>query len=106
MAIYYECQYDELICKNIIKEFQDQVDALQDEIDFFNNTTEIPYDEYDSELDTRVPSLDSIKNINTDADSKYTAGVNTAGVNNAHTLTGCGTAKDTRYNNDSGEEQS
>lgn len=50
----YVAQIDEKTRDNMVKEFQTQIDSIQDEIDVFNYTTEIPWDEYIPENDTRV----------------------------------------------------
>jgi len=39
----YNIHFNEIKRNNIIAEFQKRVDALQDEIDVFNHTTEIPW---------------------------------------------------------------
>lgn len=41
----YGVQIDEIERNNIVKELQKKVDAIQEEIDTFNYTTEIPWDE-------------------------------------------------------------
>lgn len=41
----YDVQIDELKRNDIVNELQKKVDALQDEIDTYNYTTEIPWDE-------------------------------------------------------------
>lgn len=41
----YVAQIDEKTQDNYVKEFQRRIDSLQDEIDEFNYTTEIPWDE-------------------------------------------------------------
>lgn len=43
VLIQYNAQYDELKCNEIIDDFQKKVDALQEEIDVYNYTTEIPW---------------------------------------------------------------
>ena len=50
-------QYDELQRNNIIKGFQEHVDALQESLDTFNYTTEIPWDAYVPELDKEIPTV-------------------------------------------------
>lgn len=39
----YKVQFDEIRRNTLIKEFQNRVDALQEEIDLYNFTTEIPW---------------------------------------------------------------
>jgi len=41
----YVCQFDEAKRNEIVKNFQKRVDALQEELDEFNYTTDIPWDE-------------------------------------------------------------
>ncbi len=50
----YITQVDEKTRDGMVKQFQTQIDSLQDEIDSFNYNTDIPWDEYNPENDTRV----------------------------------------------------
>lgn len=70
----YVAQYDELKRNDIIKAFQNKVDFLQEEMDTFNYTTDIPWDEFvsDDVVTTapvdgmgriRTPNIEEIKNI-------------------------------------------
>jgi len=45
--IKYIAQVDEITRDNMVAQFQLKIDALQEEIDTFNHTTDIPWEEFD-----------------------------------------------------------
>lgn len=52
----YKVQVDEETRNKYVKNFQDRVDALQEEIDTYNYTTDIPWDNVSDDLD--IPEQD------------------------------------------------